>query len=115
MALLGIAVLVRTRWIGVLRLDPVILHHPCIAPVELLQVAHVVYRARQAVGAVLGRYCSQLPDRVLPSFAEALQALRIADCPRLPVRVRQCNESRSSPAPFSRDSALSFSDSYRMA
>src|SRR2546427_609831 len=26
-----------------------------------------------------------------------------------------CNESRSSPAPFSRDSALSFSDSYRMA
>src|SRR2546422_640261 len=26
-----------------------------------------------------------------------------------------CNESRSSPAPFSRDSPLSFSDSYRMA
>src|SRR5216684_4280831 len=34
-------------------------------------------------------YSAWLPHRVLPSFAEALQALRIADCPRLPVRVRQ--------------------------
>src|SRR5256885_15797606 len=31
------------------------------------------------------------------------------------LRASSCNESRSSPAPFSRDSALSFSDSYRMA
>src|SRR6266849_4765725 len=72
-----------------LRLDSVIPHHPFIAPVELLQIAHVVHRARQAVGTVLGSHCSQFPDRVLPSFAEALQALRIADRARLPVRVRQ--------------------------
>jgi hypothetical protein len=57
------------------RLHSVIPHHAFIAPVELLQVAHVVHRAGQAVGAVLDRDCSQFPDRILPSFAEALQAL----------------------------------------
>src|SRR5438552_16555118 len=46
MALLGISVLIRARRISVLRLDPVIVHHSFIAPVELLQVAHVVHRAR---------------------------------------------------------------------
>jgi hypothetical protein len=43
--LFGIAVLVRAGRIGVPRLYPVILHHPFLAAVELLQVAHVVHRA----------------------------------------------------------------------
>jgi len=38
MALLGISVLIRARRISVLRLDPVIVHHSFIAPVELLQL-----------------------------------------------------------------------------
>ena len=87
--LLGIAILIRAGRIGVLRLHAVVPHHPFIAAVELLQVAHVIDRARQAVGAVFDRYCAQFPHRVLPAFTEALQALGIADRARLPVRVRQ--------------------------
>src|SRR6202140_3565302 len=45
-ALLHISVLIRTHRIGVPRLHPVIPHHPCIAPVELFLLAHVVHRAR---------------------------------------------------------------------
>ena len=99
MALLAIPVLVRARRIGVLRLHPVIPHHPFIAPVELLQITHVVHRARQAVGAVFGRHRAQLPDRVLPSLAEALQALGVADrarLPRLSITLRPCRLAQSS-------------------
>src|SRR5664279_454029 len=89
MALLAVPILVWACRVGMPRLHSVIPHHAFVTPVELLQVAHVVHRARQAVGTVLGRRRAQFPTRVLPSFAEALQALRIADRARLPVRVGQ--------------------------
>src|SRR3978361_596058 len=70
MALLAVPILVWACRVGLPRFHSVVPHHAFIAPVELLPVAHVVHRAGQAVGAMLDSDRSQLPDRILPSFAE---------------------------------------------
>ena len=56
---------------------------------ELLGVAVVMHRQRQAIGAMPLRHAAQFPQRVLQPFAQALEALREAERHVLPVRVRQ--------------------------
>ena len=56
---------------------------------ELVRMLGLVHRRRQSVGAVLGRRAAQFPQRVLQTVAQALEALREADRPRLPVRLGQ--------------------------
>ena len=56
---------------------------------ELLTMAHLLHRRRQPVGPMRTRHAPQLPKSVLKTLAQALEALRETERPRLPVRVRQ--------------------------
>jgi len=75
--------------LDLLRRQPVIAHQSLIALGELGGTDRVVHRRRKPVRAMPLRHLAQLPQRVLQTFAQALEALREAHRPRLPVRVRQ--------------------------
>jgi hypothetical protein len=88
-ALLGVAVLV-----GLARLDrlalQVVVPQQCLVTLrERRSFGPRRHRRRQPIRAVPVRHAAQLPQSILQPFAQALVALREANCPRLPVRVRQ--------------------------
>jgi hypothetical protein len=88
-ALLGVAVLVGLARLDRLALEPVVVQQPLVMSLEHLGRGTRRHGRRQAVGAVHLGGAAQLPQGVLQPFAEALQALREAQRPCLPVRVRQ--------------------------
>jgi hypothetical protein len=89
MPLFHIAVLIAMPRLDLLARHLVVIHQPLVTLRELLLVRSIVYRQAHPIGAMpLGRR-TQLPQRVLQTFAQALEALREADRRRLPVRVGQ--------------------------
>jgi hypothetical protein len=88
-ALLHVAVLVRTRRLDRLPLQGVVPQQGLIPLVEGRPFRPRRDGGRQAVGAVQQRHAAQLAQGVLQALAEALVALGEADRARLPVRVRQ--------------------------
>jgi hypothetical protein len=87
--LLDVTVLVGLARLDRLALQPVVIQQPLVMSLEHLRLGPRRYGRGQPVGAVdLGR-TAQLPQPILQPLAEALQALREAQRPRLPVRVRQ--------------------------
>jgi hypothetical protein len=89
MRLLTIAVLVTAVRIGRLGRYAVVTHHSLVLSRIALQVAVVVDRQRHAIRAMtLGR-CSQGPQRILKTLAEAGKALREAQRHVLPIRIGQ--------------------------
>jgi hypothetical protein len=89
MALLAIAVLVAAVRIRGLGRHPVVTHQGLIARRVALGVAVLVHGQRHAVGAMTLGHAAQFPHGVLPTHAQAGEALRPAQGHVLPVRVRQ--------------------------
>ena len=89
-ALLRVAVLVALACLDGLALQTVVTQQRLIALLERLRpFASRLHGRRQPIGAMHVRHAAQFPQRVLQPFAEALQAFREAEGPRLPVGVRQ--------------------------
>jgi hypothetical protein len=89
MSLLRVAVLMRMIRLNLLPRHVIVIHQPLVTLPELFLVRGIVHRQAHSIGAMpLGRH-AQLPQRVLVSFAQALEALRKAHRRRLPVRVGQ--------------------------
>jgi hypothetical protein len=88
-ALLGVAVLVGLAGLDRPALEPIMLQEPPVMALEHLGLRPRRHRRRQPVGAVELGGPAHLPQRILQPLAQALQALREAQRPRLPVRVRQ--------------------------
>src|SRR5690606_8894578 len=89
MALLHIAVLVRTIHARPFRLYPVMAEHSSIPLRELLAMGHLVYGCRELIRPMAFGHPVQFPESILEAGAQALQALREANRARLPVRVGQ--------------------------
>jgi hypothetical protein len=89
MPLLHIAVLVGVSRLDLLACHLVMIHQPLVSLRELLLVRSIVHRQTHPVGTMPPRHGTQLPQRVLKTFAQTLEALRKADRRRLPVRVGQ--------------------------
>ena len=60
-----------------------------IALLKFRLLRQVVDRRCHAIGAMQPRHPAKLPQRVLQPFAQAGEALRLADGSRFPVRIRQ--------------------------
>ena len=85
--LLDVAVFVRAARVGLASLQPVMAHQRCVARREGLGVIEFVHGRAQAVGLVTVRHATQLPEGVLQSGNQGLEALAEADRGRLPVGV----------------------------
>jgi hypothetical protein len=85
--LLTVAVLMGLAGVDRLPLQPVMRQQRLVAPLEHLRVGPRLHRRRQPVGTVDLGHATQFPQGVLQALAEALQALRKTDGPRLPIRV----------------------------
>jgi hypothetical protein len=88
-ALFDVAILVGVGGLDLLPCESVMLQQSLITLPKLLALRGVVHRQAHTVGPVPRRYAAQLPQSVLQTFAQALEALREADRRRLPVRVAQ--------------------------
>lgn len=86
MALLAVAVLVPAVRVRGLGRHTVVTHQGLIPGRVLLEVPVVVNRQGHAVGAMTLGHAAQFPQRVLPAFAQAGEALRKAQRHVLPVR-----------------------------
>jgi hypothetical protein len=87
--LLDIAVLMGMIGLDLLTDHPVVIQQRLIPLRELLPLAQIIHRRAHPIRPVPRRHASQLRQRVLQPFAQALEALREADRCRLPVRVGQ--------------------------
>ncbi len=87
--LLDVAVLVGVSGLNLLPHESVMLQQSLITLPELLALRGVVHGQAHAIGPVPRRHTAQLPQRILQTFAQALETLREADRRRLPVRVGQ--------------------------
>ena len=85
--LLDVAILVSVVGLNLLPHESVVLQQRLVALRKLLALRQVVDGRAQPVGAVPLRHAAQLPQGILQSLAEALQALGEADRRRLPVGV----------------------------
>jgi hypothetical protein len=83
--LLDIPVLMSLAGSDLLSVDTVMLEKRLIARRELVTLTGVVDCRRQAVRPMTPGHPAQLPQRVLKPLAQALEAFRKADRPRLPV------------------------------
>ena len=89
MALLHITILVRLPRLDLLPAQAIVVQQRLILPCEPLGAARRLHRGRQAIRAMPLRHSTQREQRVLQPLAQALEALRKADRPRLPVGIRQ--------------------------
>jgi hypothetical protein len=89
MTLLHVAVLVRLVRVDHLALHVVVPQQALITPLKRGAVAARRRRGGERIGAMHPRHATQLPQGVLQTGAQALEALGEADRPRLPVRVGQ--------------------------
>ena len=89
MALLRVPVLIALARLDGLPLQAVVPQHTLVALRERRSLRSRRHGRRQPIRAVQSRHPSQFPHRVLQTLAQALEALREAHRPRLPVRVRQ--------------------------
>lgn len=87
--LLDVTVLVAVGGLGLLTNKSVMTQQPLIPLRELLPLRQVVHRRTQPIRPVPPRRGTQLPQRVLQPFTQALETLREADRYRFPVRVGQ--------------------------
>jgi hypothetical protein len=87
--LLDVAVLIGVGCLNLLPYESIMTQQSLVALRELLPFRGVVHRQAHPVGSVPRRHASQLPQRVLQTFAQALETLREADRRRLPIRVGQ--------------------------
>jgi hypothetical protein len=89
MPLFDIAVFIAVPDLSSFAFQTVMPEQSHIAVRELIQIVHIVHCRRQAVRAMRNRYPAQLPESILQTLAQTLEALRVADGGVLPVRVRQ--------------------------
>jgi hypothetical protein len=88
-ALLAVAVLVGLARLDGLALQTVVPQQTLVTLRERRPFRPRRHRRRQTIRAMHLRHAAQFRQRVLQPFAQAFVALREADRPRLPVRVRQ--------------------------
>jgi hypothetical protein len=89
MTLFTVAVLVGLPRLNGLSLQAIVPQQPLVTFAERRSLRSWWHRRRQPIRAVQLRHPAQLPQGILQALAQALAALREADRPRLPVRVRQ--------------------------
>jgi hypothetical protein len=87
--LFDVPVLVGVGGLNLLPAQAVMIQQGLITLRELFTLRQIVHRRAQPIGPVTLGHTSQLPQRILQPFAEALEALRKAQRERLPVRVGQ--------------------------
>jgi len=88
-ALLDVTVLVGTSSLDPPSFNIVMIKQRFVATGELLRILRLVHRRRHSITPMESRNTTQLPQRVLKSLAEALQAFGETDRSGLPVRPRK--------------------------
>jgi hypothetical protein len=73
MPLFNVAVFICLSGVGFLAIDPVMPQHRFVCSRELPPVSQVIHRGAQPVGAMLARHATQLPQRILQTFAQAFE------------------------------------------
>ena len=88
-ALLDVAIFVRAARVGFASLETIVVQQTTVAARKVLGMVELLHGRREAVGLMRHRYPTQLPQCILQTGGQRLEALGETDPCRLPVGVGQ--------------------------